>query len=215
MVRAERRVSRFVPRHGEPVEPEPGASRTSRRVQILEAACRVIGRAGIAGASVDAVAAEAGVSRTLVHYYFNRREDLHQQTFEYVDKRFGSYVLDRLAVGSVYERIERLLLAEIDDAQVVADGWVVWSEITAAAYFDDHLRATANEAADRWVDLVATLIAEGSTDGSVRAGVRPRDAAERLTGLIDSIGNRLMLGAFPMRRARTLIKDGVRHELAT
>lgn len=189
-------------------------SPSSRRVQILEAACRVIGRTGVAGASVDAVAAEAGVSRTLVHYYFNTRVDLHQQTFEYVDERFGSYVLERLPGGTAYERIERLLLAEIDDAQVVADGWIVWSEITAAAFFDDRLRATANKAADRWVDLVAELIGEGSKDGTVRSDVRPRDAAERLTGLIDSIGNRLMLGAFPPRRARTLIRDGVRNELA-
>ena len=213
MVRAERRIPGFVPRHEE--ADETGSFRTRRRVQILEAACRVIARAGIAAASVDAVAAEVGVSRTLVHYYFNTREDLHRQTFEYVDERFDSYVLDRLKVGSAYERIVRLLLAEVDGAGVVADGWVVWSEISAAAFFDDQLRATVNKAADRWIDLVAKLVAEGRKDGSVRADVRPRDAAERLTGLVDSVGNRLMLGAFPTRRARALIKDGVRRELAS
>jgi AcrR family transcriptional regulator len=46
------------------------------RARLLEATCRCIERGGFAGASVSAIAAEAGVSRQTVYRYFPGRDDL-------------------------------------------------------------------------------------------------------------------------------------------
>jgi AcrR family transcriptional regulator len=43
---------------------------------ILRAARRVLGRKGYAGATINEVAREAGVSRGLLHYYFKSKEDM-------------------------------------------------------------------------------------------------------------------------------------------
>jgi len=43
---------------------------------ILQAARRVLGRKGYAGATINEVAKEAGVSRGLLHYYFKSKEDM-------------------------------------------------------------------------------------------------------------------------------------------
>ncbi|MEJ2184446.1 MAG: TetR/AcrR family transcriptional regulator [Gemmatimonadota bacterium] len=50
--------------------------RTDKAERILEAAARVLAREGYGGATVAVVAAEAGVSRGLLHYYFENKEDM-------------------------------------------------------------------------------------------------------------------------------------------
>lgn len=203
-------------RSGEPATSGEGPrpDKPDRRVQILDATVRVIVDAGIANTSVEAVALEAGVSRTLVHYYFKTREDLHEAAFGHLNQRFESYLIGSVPPGHGRTQVERLLLAELDDSQVITDGWVIWSEITAAAFFNNQLRKSSNAAADAWVGILASLIGAGVEDGSVRADVKVKDAAERLAGLVDSVGNRWALGAIPTRRARVLIRDGIRIELA-
>lgn len=46
------------------------------RTRLLEATCRCIERDGIGGASIAAIAAEAGVSRQTVYRYFSGRDEL-------------------------------------------------------------------------------------------------------------------------------------------
>ena len=50
--------------------------RCSRRREIVDAAVRVFGRAGLADASIHEGAADAGVAPTAVYYYFAGKEDL-------------------------------------------------------------------------------------------------------------------------------------------
>src|SRR5512132_4358603 len=46
------------------------------RAQLLDAAERVFAREGLAGASIDAIAAEAGYSHGAIYSNFNGKEDL-------------------------------------------------------------------------------------------------------------------------------------------
>ncbi len=43
---------------------------------ILDAACRCLGEKGYAATTISEIAAEAGVSRGLLHYYFKNKEEL-------------------------------------------------------------------------------------------------------------------------------------------
>ncbi|NOY26821.1 MAG: TetR/AcrR family transcriptional regulator [Oligoflexia bacterium] len=68
--------------------------RGARSVQrIVRAASRVIGRSGYDGASMGAVAAEAGVSKGLLHYHFDSKEDLlieaQRVAFRELHRRFS------------------------------------------------------------------------------------------------------------------------------
>lgn len=73
--------------------------KTSQR--ILAAASRIFGRSGFRGASVDAVAKEAGVSKGLVHYHFHTKEKLviaaQKATFRELHRR----ILERANRGEV------------------------------------------------------------------------------------------------------------------
>lgn len=64
---------------------EPGVADT--RDRILEAAARCIGRDGVAGASMAAIALEAGVSKALLHYHYRDRARLLAEIVERIGTR--------------------------------------------------------------------------------------------------------------------------------
>ncbi len=68
--------------------------RSTRSIQrILTAASRIFGRSGFKGASMGAVAEEAGVSKGLLHYHFRSKEHLlieaQRATFRHIHRRFS------------------------------------------------------------------------------------------------------------------------------
>src|SRR5215472_9862457 len=52
------------------------------RAKILSAAERVFARDGLAGARTDTIAAEAGVNKALLYYYFKSKESLYEAVIE-------------------------------------------------------------------------------------------------------------------------------------
>ncbi|MET9959858.1 TetR/AcrR family transcriptional regulator [Streptomyces sp. NPDC006326] len=54
-----------------------GVPREHRRQQMLEAATQEFGTRGYAAASLPAIAARVGVTKTLLHQYFGTKEDLY------------------------------------------------------------------------------------------------------------------------------------------
>jgi len=58
---------------------EARASYENRKAEISEAAVRVFHRLGYQGASLSAVAAEIGVDRATIYYYFSSKEDMFDE----------------------------------------------------------------------------------------------------------------------------------------
>ncbi len=120
--------------------------------------------------------------------------------------------LVRLGVAAP-ERIAETLLLEFDDSPAVRDNWVIWSELTEAAVFDGSFRGPIRDWSQKWNDAVARMIEEGKRDGSIRPTLNAPDAAERLTGLVDGLGSRWLLGEITQERARDLVRRAVSLEL--
>ena len=185
-----------------------------RRNEILEAACHVIGRGGVHELRVEDVAKEVGISPALVYYYFDTRADLLSRAFEYADARSMTSTLARLDLDApAAKQVHDILLLELDDSPAVRDNWVIWSEMTAGAYFDDALKEAVAKWSGHWVKIIADLIAKGKEDGSISAAVDPKAAAHRLTGVVDSLGGRMLLGVITHEHAMELVEGAVEHEL--
>lgn len=56
--------------------------RDESRAKILAAAEQVFAREGLAGARMDAIAADAGVNKALLYYYFKTKEKLYEAVME-------------------------------------------------------------------------------------------------------------------------------------
>jgi AcrR family transcriptional regulator len=113
----------------------------------------------------NAVAREAGVSSALIFYYFGTRQELLRKAFDYADARTETPGL------------------RCDDAEVVRENWVLWSEMSAAALFDPGLRDAVNVAAERWVRCVRELILTGGLS-SERTRELVRGAIELELGVV-------------------------------
>lgn len=190
-----------------------------RRPEILDATCRVIARVGIPGLYIRHVAEEAGVSRALVSYYFTTRDDLLKAALEFAEQRAITEIAVRMAGASPREdlaigRITEALLLEFSDTPAVRDNWVVWSELTQAAMFDETMRPSLEHWSRAWDKKVAEEISEGQRRKEIPSAVDAEAAAERLTALVDGLGNRWLLGEMTSARARTLVRDAVQRELA-
>lgn len=89
----------------------------SREEEILEAAGIVLGAEGYSGFTTEKVAEEADVSQSLVHYYFETKEDLVQALFEWGGENVEEAVEDRVEGDDPRER-----LVEWTDYMIMGDG---------------------------------------------------------------------------------------------
>ena len=184
-----------------------------RRPEILDATCRVIARVGIHDLYIRHVADEAGVSRALVSYYFPTRAELLAAALAHAEVRAIDEIGDRTRGGTAPERIEETLLLEIDDSPAVRDNWIIWSEMTEMAFFDESFRPSMSLWSQRWIDNLAAMIREGQAEGTVPIDLDAVAAAERLTAAVDGIGLRWLLCHTSRDRAHQLLKGAVASEL--
>ena len=186
-----------------------------RKSEILEATCRVIGRSGAHDLRVEDVAKEAGVSPALVYYYFDTRGELLTRAFEFADARSTEHTLSRMGSFSGDGRAElaEILMHEYDEDPDVRTNWVIWSEMEAGANFDEELATSVDQSQAGWNEMIADLIRKGQEDRSISTSVKPDDAAERLTGVLDSLGTRWRLGSLTRDRAIELLEGSIELEL--
>ncbi|MGW5117350.1 TetR/AcrR family transcriptional regulator [Streptomyces noursei] len=188
---------------------------TTRRAKLLEATCRVIALRGVRGLRVEDVAAEAGVSKTLIYYHFRDRAGLVTSALDYVNDRAESYA-DVATVGGtpIRELLLSLLAAEFQDDTTVRENSAVWGEVRAAATFEDGLRPTLASLTERWLVDVAELIEDGQDDGSIPPTVDSRAVAVRLTSLVEGLSGRWLAGLLSTAEARAHVAAALERELA-
>ncbi len=185
-----------------------------RTSELLDAACRVIARAGAARLRMSDVAQEADVSTALVHYYFATRPDLLRAAFLFADDRVDVYV-DELIAGldTAAERLERLLSVYVADSdELMRENSILWREMWSHAVFDDSLRAVVEESYDDWLDQVRTAIADAVAAGSARTD-DVDGASHRLAAMVDGLSSRIALGMLTGPRAAELVRDALAMEL--
>lgn len=109
----------------------------ARRASLIEACARVLAREGAAGASVRAIAAEAGVSPGLVGHYFDGVDALVAATYAHVGAQVDAALDEALAVAgpSPRARLEAFLTASFTPA--IARGellatWVAFWSLVAS-----------------------------------------------------------------------------------
>ena len=187
---------------------------SDRAVGILEAACRVIVREGAHGLRMASVAAEAGVSKALVHYYFATRQELLRNAFAFSEERWHAAVGAELAgLPTGAARVERMLLVGLETDLAFSEQRALWNEVWSSLRSDDELRPLVERSYRAWLTRVVDLIEEGRTDGSIAGGVDPVAAGWRLAAVADGLDSLLYLGLVDRGQARELMQSSVDREL--
>ncbi len=93
----------------------PHLRNQATRAAILAASGRVFAKSGLAGARMDAIAADAGVNKALLYYYFDSKEALYEAVVEDHFREFNRRALEVLkAPGSARAVLLRYVSLHLD-----------------------------------------------------------------------------------------------------
>jgi AcrR family transcriptional regulator len=184
----------------------------SRVDEILRAACRVVVSGGASDLRIGSVAQEAGVSRTLVHYYFTTRQELLRAAFAYAENlRIAALEEELAALTTGAERAELALMRAIDPT--LEANPALWNEVWSSLRYDEELRPLVQERYRAWTERIVRLLEEGRKDGSVAPSVDPAGAGWRLAAAADGVDSILYLGLLDRAEARSLLSSCIDREL--
>jgi AcrR family transcriptional regulator len=178
-------------------------SRKARR-RILQAAMKRIATEGLAEVSLARIAADAGVSASLLHYHFSSREELLAEalrfSFDYAgDARIGGADEADTHAGRLAAMVDQCLPVP----GALERDWVLWVELWLRAVRHPELQPVAAELYARMRRWFAEAIEAGVSAGEFAACDAGR-VADRALALIDGFGLRALLGdaEIPLELAR-------------
>ncbi|MDE5452477.1 TetR family transcriptional regulator [Bradyrhizobium sp. CSA112] len=125
---------------------------------LLEAAKKVLRRAGYAGLSTREVAAEAAVPLSQIHYHFGSKQNLVLELFEYLNAQ----LLDRQ--NKLFGDTSLKLSEQWDRAcdyldEDIASGYVrVLQELIAVSWHDAEVAKVIRAGLMGWVDLIVGVV---------------------------------------------------------
>ena len=161
-----------------------------RRRRILSAAVEVLRDRGFAGTRVADIAAAAGTSPALVLYHFSSLNDVLLAALTMSDEAF--YADLGSAPEDPRDRLARMGALAAAGGPAFGD-WQLYLEVWVRARHDERIDAVRQELDARWraalVDMVEAGVVRGLFDSP-----SPRDAAVRLSSLMDGLAVQVVLG---------------------
>jgi AcrR family transcriptional regulator len=168
-----------------------------RRVQILEAAARVIVRRGLADARIADVAEAAGTSPGLILYYFASKDRLLAEALTIAEERFYEELVPELErIDGAPERLVRLIeLTCTDDSRTGGlglDEYLLWLDLWARSPRDPVVATKRQSLDERWRAAISDIVRLGKAQGAF-ADVDPEDFSLRLAAMMDGLAIQAVL----------------------
>ncbi|MEV4186247.1 TetR family transcriptional regulator [Streptosporangium canum] len=172
----------------DPSEPIPEAAAPPREQQLLAAARDAVVEEGLEATTVRAVAARAGVSTGVVHYYFENKDQILlkalRQAHDEASRRRDAIMAEP---ASSAEKLAGLIALAVPTHGAERDEFILWLE-----YFRVAMRGRLPGAdlpmATRFRQYFFDVIEEGARSGEFRPTRDVNVIAEQLIGLLDGLG---------------------------
>jgi TetR/AcrR family fatty acid metabolism transcriptional regulator len=158
-----------------------------KRERILRAAVKVFARKGFYAARVSEIAKAAGVADGTIYLYFENKDDVLVKLFDDRLTRLIAALEAEIATEGLdfeqrFRRVVELQLGLLDGRRELAE--VVTVNLRQSTRL---LKQYATPLFTKYIDVMASLIAEGQRDGAVRSDVSPRIVARSLWGALDAL----------------------------
>jgi AcrR family transcriptional regulator len=180
--------------------------------RIVDAAAVVVASQGIHGASVRAIAAEAGVSTGFITHYFADKQELMERLLTTTNVKAARRVTS--AIDAADAPLDKL--REAVDALLPLDAqrrreWQVWVAVWGEASQGGELAAGYRAGWAGLREIFAGLLREAQSDGKLGRGLDIDHRAERLVTLLAGIG--LLAGVEKPARVRARARQMLAEEL--
>ena len=200
-----------------------GRRASDKRERILRAAIKVFARKGFYATRVSEIAKAAGVADGTIYLYFENKDDVLVSIFEDRITKLLEVLRKEIEAGDSFEdklrRVVELQLGLLEGQRDLAE--VITVNLRQSSRL---LKQYAAPLFTEYLEIVASLIAEGQKQGVVRADVSPRVVARALWGALDGVALTWALGGSKgskpdsLKRAASQIAaiflDGVRSDHA-
>jgi AcrR family transcriptional regulator len=169
-----------------------------RRLEILEAAARVITNRGLAETRISDIAEQCGVSPGLILYYFASKDRLLVEALTYANDRFYlEQSRDLRRMSSARQQLDRLielsvpgLLPEFERL----DEWALWIEIWVRALRDPTMAQEREVLDRRWRQSIADIVRHGRSTGEFSEnGVDADELGLRIGAFIDGLAIQVLM----------------------
>lgn len=169
-----------------------------RREQILRSASHTIAQRGIKSLRIADVAADAGLSPGIIHYYFTNKQSLTRAAFE---RNFERSLARRAAILNSNEAAPQKLRSVVDaflpDDDETVEAWHVWAELWVEGLHDPDLQALNERAYGEWRSIISMIIRAGQGAGQIEQG-NPVELANMLVGMLDGLALQVLVGSRDM-----------------
>ncbi|MDI6105957.1 TetR family transcriptional regulator C-terminal domain-containing protein [Actinoplanes sp. NEAU-A12] len=175
-----------------------------RRQAVGQAVWRVVCRAGLARASVRAVAEEAGLSTGSLRHYFGEQRGLQVYAFELIIERIEQRLARVDPALPVREQIEEMLWAILPVNPEQVEEEQVRLEFLVQSRLDPELAAVAGNDRTQAEDLARHAVIALRDAGQAPAGVDVEGAGLELLALVDGLAQAAALspGTMPGDRLK-------------
>jgi AcrR family transcriptional regulator len=156
-----------------------------RRSQIVDTAIQTIATQGFSQASLAEIAKEAGISKGVISYHFDGKEELVEEILRSLLRKPAEFVKERVSrATTALEKLRAYVEANFDFMRDNRVGYVALVDLWGQRGFGrDSLNADAYEPSRHYL---AHLLEEGQRTGEMRAlSVKP--AASLIQGAIDGV----------------------------
>jgi AcrR family transcriptional regulator len=181
-----------------------------RRREIAAAVGRIASDRGLQGVSFREVAAEAGVSVSLVQHYFGTKENLLVTTLDIHSAAMADRIAEHLASlrpdAGPLDRVRAVVGAFLPADAVSRAAMHLYHGFAAVALTDGTLRRTEafrNEAS--LVGYLAGQLTEAREAGDLADGVDPDLAARALVALVLGLSLGVLLERTSLREANAVV----------
>ena len=178
-----------------------------RRGEISAAVCRLAVRRGLAGVSFREVAAEAGVSVSLIQHYFGTKEQLLIDTVNLQSAALGASIMQRITdldpAAAPLDRVRAVVAAFVPSDDESRDAMLLYLSFAAAALTDPALRdAEAFRSAFQLTNYLRGQLATAREQGQLAAGLDPDIEAQTQLALVLGMSLTVLLDGASSEAAR-------------
>ncbi len=173
----------------------------NRRIEVAEAAARLISREGMEGLTTRALAKELGCSIGVLSHYFHNKEEIVIAAFRWadqrIDQRMQSVLAEELSLDAFIPVIRAgLPLDEESDLE-----WRVRTNLhTFAMTHKTSLKAERDKFVD-FSNIMGEMIARLQQQGHVRDDIPAADLTSAMFDLVVGIARNLLMLPFDEREA--------------
>ena len=166
---------------------------SATRLRILQAARATLLEAGTGGTSTRAVAEQAGVPLSLVHYHFGSKHDLLASVLEHENEALLARQRELYATPGPLAEKWRTACAFLDED--IGSGYVrvLW-ELWAAGLADEALAERWRSAMGGWRELLESVVADWAAELEIALPLTPRAIGALITNIFQGVEVELLAG---------------------